>query len=398
MFVLPRIRGVIVPVSERSRRILRTPFCPMRIAIGIVKLLPVGGLEKDCLAVAQLLRARCHSVDIFTTTYDRNEPKPPGLRILTSRALRNHVRDWKFGRNFQKITREGFDVVVGFNKLPGLDVLYCADPCVADRQLAMPLNWMPRHKTRIGLERVCFAEPGVTEIALLTTACADSYRRNWGTERRRIRVLRPSLEARRCRAELRTDGTRARVRETLGLSEQNMVCLWVGTQPGIKGLDRVLEALVKHRDAVLLVVGPTLSKMKPYQNWAKRAGIAGRIKWLGYRTDVSELMASADVLVHPARLETTGNVILEALATGLPVIVSEVCGFAEHVARAAAGVVIPEPFQHGDFCAAVESANSAQLRRKWSASAVEYIKNFEDGDGIAEFVDLIEKVAERRRA
>lgn len=370
----------------------------MRIAIGIVKLFPAGGLERDCLAVAELLRSRCHSVDIFTTTYDRNEPKPPGLRILTFRAWRNHVRDWKFGRNFQKATRKGFDVVVGFNKLPGLDVLYCADPCVADRQLAMPLTWMPRHKTRLGLERACFAEPGVTEIALLTTASANSYRRNWGTERRRIKILRPSLDARRCRAELRTDGTRARVRETLGLSEQSTVWLWVGTQPGTKGLDRVLEALAKDREAVLLVVGPTLTKMKPFQRWAQRAGVAGQIRWLGYRADVPEIMASADVLVHPARLETTGNVILEALATGLPVIVSEVCGFAEHVARAAAGVVVPEPFQHVDFCVALERANSAELRHKWSASAVEYIQNFEDGDGLAEFVDLIEKVGEVRRA
>ena len=74
------------------------------------------------------------------------------------------------------------------------------------------------------------------------------------------------------------------------------------------------------------------------------AACADRVRLLGVREDIPELMAAADLLVHPARTETTGTVILEAIVNGLPVIASAVCGYAEHVARADAGAVLPEPF------------------------------------------------------
>ena len=84
------------------------------------------------------------------------------------------------------------------------------------------------------------------------------------------------------------------------------------------------------------------------------------------------LGAAADLLVHPARIETTGTVILEALVNGLPVVASGVCGYAEHVGQANAGAVLPEPFSQSVFIAKLREAQDASLRAQWSANAARY--------------------------
>ncbi len=62
------------------------------------------------------------------------------------------------------------------------------------------------------------------------------------------------------------------------------------------------------------------------------------------RNDVSELMAAADLLLHPAYQEAAGIVLLEAITAGLPVLTTAVCGYAHYIADANCGTVIAEPF------------------------------------------------------
>ena len=105
---------------------------------------------------------------------------------------------------------------------------------------------------------------------------------------------------------------------------------------------------------------------------AGKFGVGDRVRLLGVREDIPQLMAAADLLVHPARSETTGTVILEALVNGLPVVASAVCGYAEHVTRAGAGAVLPEPFSQSAFIAKLREAQDAGLREQWSANAARY--------------------------
>ena len=70
-------------------------------------------------------------------------------------------------------------------------------------------------------------------------------------------------------------------------------------------------------------------------------------------------MAAADLLVHPARHDTTGTVILEAIVNGLPVVTTSICGYPQHVDAAEAGIVINEPFGYNAFAAALSAAADA---------------------------------------
>ena len=66
-----------------------------------------------------------------------------------------------------------------------------------------------------------------------------------------------------------------------------------------------------------------------------------KVQFLGPVKALREIYAEATLLVHPARKEAGGLVLLEALSQGLPVIASEECGYAQYVAEAKAGEIVP---------------------------------------------------------
>jgi UDP-glucose:(heptosyl)LPS alpha-1,3-glucosyltransferase len=100
-------------------------------------------------------------------------------------------------------------------------------------------------------------------------------------------------------------------------------------------------------------------------------------------------MAGADLLVHPARHDTTGTVILEAVVNGLPVITTSVCGYAQHVDAAESGIVISEPFGYKAFFAALSVAEDAARRSRWSVSAEQYGEQPFLYDGRARAAEII---------
>jgi UDP-glucose:(heptosyl)LPS alpha-1,3-glucosyltransferase len=369
----------------------------VNIAIGIVRLFASGGLQRDCLALHDILRARGHQVRLFTARCDL----PDGDRdvvLLPARGLTNHGRDLSFARAFRAATRRGFDLVLGCNMLLGLDVLYCADRLVGARGLPAWRRWLPRYRSRLALERACFSAESTTRGLVLSHAAAEAARVQWQTPDARLTVLPPTVSAGRIRPQLRSGVERGRKRAELGLAESDLALLWVAAQPKTKGLDRALAALAVTPDARLLIAGLGADERKsaPYARQAARLGVAARVDWLGMREDIPELMAAADLLVHPARYDTTGQVILEAVANGLPVIATAACGFAEHVAAADAGLVLPEPFEAGDLAAALRRARPRSQRDAWSRNALQYASGRNFTSGLAHAADLVERIAAAR--
>jgi UDP-glucose:(heptosyl)LPS alpha-1,3-glucosyltransferase len=109
-------------------------------------------------------------------------------------------------------------------------------------------------------------------------------------------------------------------------------------------------------------------------------------------------MAAADVLVHPSRLDVTGQVILEAIVNGLPAIVTGLCGFAEHVARSGAGIVLPEPFTQAGLEAALVRLRNTALADTMSRAGIHYGQQTAPVSGLEQAADVIEAQTARRRA
>lgn len=120
-------------------------------------------------------------------------------------------------------------------------------------------------------------------------------------------------------------------RRSLGLPEGPLLLFAGDLKTPRKNLETLLRALARTELGTLLVAGdPTGSA---YPRLAESLGIAGRVRFLGYRRDVAELMRAADLFVFPSRYEACSLVLLEAAASGLPVIAARTTGGVELLSR-----------------------------------------------------------------
>jgi UDP-glucose:(heptosyl)LPS alpha-1,3-glucosyltransferase len=295
----------------------------MHFAFAIMNLFPGGGLQRDCVDIAHRVRQRGHAVTIFTSRNAGGIAEDLSVRILPVDGYTNHGRQRLFSDAFATTAAGRFDLLVGFDKLDGLDLLYCSDRSMRARAAKHPLlHLLPRYRGYMSLEKACFAPQRTTEILLLAESQLDEYWNAWRTEPNRLVMLPPTLVPARRKPEYRVNGVRAEWRKRLGLRPDDWVWIATCVQPITKGTDRSVRALRHFPDARLLVVGLDERDVKSAKTrqLAAGLGVADRIKWLGHREDVPELMAAADVFLHPARYDTTGTVILEAIVNGLPVI------------------------------------------------------------------------------
>ncbi len=113
-----------------------------------------------------------------------------------------------------------------------------------------------------------------------------------------------------------------------------------------KGFDLLLEALAETRNVTLWIAGdgPLRSNL---ERLASRLGIAGRVRFLGWREDVPHLLAEADLLVCPSLHEPLGNVVIEAWSAGLPVVATASDGPAALIQDGESGVLVPLPGSRG---------------------------------------------------
>jgi UDP-glucose:(heptosyl)LPS alpha-1,3-glucosyltransferase len=375
----------------------------MKLALVLFQYFPFGGLQRDCLKVAQRCAARGHDVTIFTRAWQGDRPTGLRVELLESRRWSNIARDRAFARNVTHALADGsFDGVIGFNKLPGLDVYYGADPCyVAKVRRLKPAwyRWTPRYRHFATMEEAVFARGRHTHALMLTEEEIPRYEEVYGTERERFHVLPPGIERRTFTAEQKSDA-RGRFRREHGWSAEEKLLLLVGSGFRVKGLDRAIQSLASlpkdtRAHTRLVVIGQ--SHPAEFASQAKRLGVEDRVHFLGGRNDVFDWMLAADLLVHPARSESAGMILLEALTAGLPVLVTDACGYAFHIQRAKAGRVLASPFGQEHCDAAVREMLTSSQRSEWSTNGVSYAAREDLYSCHDRAVEWIEKLLAARR-
>ena len=119
-------------------------------------------------------------------------------------------------------------------------------------------------------------------------------------------------------------------RTQLGLPVNVTLALFAGDiRTSRKNLDTILYALLQVPNIHLAVVGDV--ETSPFPGLATSLGLEKRVHFLGYRQDMAAIMRSADIFVFPSRYEACTLVLLEAMASGLPVITADTTGGAELV-------------------------------------------------------------------
>lgn len=375
----------------------------MKLALTLFHYFPHGGLQRDCLRVAEVLAQRGHAVTLICGTWQGRRPVGLDLRVLGRRGGTNHGADAAFARAALGLARSlGVDAVIGFNRMPGLDICYSAENCFkarATEDRSALYRVMPRYRTYCRLEEAVFGRKSRTELLLLASSQLESYRRHYDFDAGRAHLMPPAI----MRDRIRTSDAaaiRAACRSELALPDEQYALLALGSGFRTKGLDRTLRAIAAlpeatRRELQLLVVGR--GKAGAMARLARRLGVGRQVRFLGARDDVPRLLLGADLLVHPARDECTGTVILEAIVAGLPVLSTANCGYSEHVARAGAGVVVKEPFE---LAAMVRDLAGMLDRRRladWSRNGLRYGQGADLYRGTEVAADTIERILRRRQ-
>jgi glycosyltransferase involved in cell wall biosynthesis len=116
-------------------------------------------------------------------------------------------------------------------------------------------------------------------------------------------------------------------RRESGLPEGRLLLFIGDLRTPRKNLDTLLRAMVNVHGATLAVAGST--ERSPYPRLATRLGLEGRVAFLGFRRDVPQLMRAAAIFVFPSRYEACSLVLLEAAASGLPIVAAATAGGVE---------------------------------------------------------------------
>lgn len=351
----------------------------MQLAFCLYKYFPFGGLQRDFLRIALACQARGHGIRVYTLEW--NGYTPEGFEVV-----RVPVKAWSNARRYARMSAwmardlaaRPVDRVIGFNKMPGLDVYYAADPCYEEkaRTLRNTLYRLSgRYRHFAAYERAVFGADSKTQILMISEVQQPFFEQHYGTPKSRFHLLPPGI-ARDRRAPPNAAEIRADFRREFGLADDDFLLLQVGSGFKTKGLDRSLLALAHLPEALrqrtrLIAIGQDAPTQ--FQLQAKTLGIGDRVSILSGRDDIPRFLLGADLLIHPAYNENTGTVLLEAVVAGLPVLTTAVCGYAHYISEAEAGVVLPEPFAQAALDETLAGMlNDGEQRSIWQQNAIKF--------------------------
>ncbi|MFQ3617898.1 MAG: glycosyltransferase family 4 protein [Cyanobacteriota bacterium] len=157
-----------------------------------------------------------------------------------------------------------------------------------------------------------------------------------------------------------------------------------------KNLDTVIRALTQVSGLHLVVAGDL--RGSPYPRLAKDLGVGDRVHFLGYRRDLKDLMKAADLFIFPSRYEACSLVLLEALATGLPVVTAATTGGAE-IVTPDCGVVLPDPNDVDQLAQALRTLIANPERRSQMGLAARRRAEAHTWEGMAQqYLDLFDSL------
>ncbi|MCP9830097.1 glycosyltransferase [Synechococcus sp. JJ3a-Johnson] len=167
-----------------------------------------------------------------------------------------------------------------------------------------------------------------------------------GAPPERARLIYSGLDCNRFAAGDERSARRQAMRSALGLSDDRIALICVANLFSYKGHADLLNALGLLRNRLtsnvdLLLVGRDAGERAALEAQAARLGLSASVRFLGERGDVPDLLAASDIGVLASHEEGFSNAVLEGMAAGLPMVVSDVGGNAEAVTGGECGHVVP---------------------------------------------------------
>jgi len=306
----------MLPPPARNARLKRLR---LRVAILSRKWTTRAGNERQAVELARHLLREGHAVRVLAQKSDGTADDVAqaerlfGIGFAPTPAMVTWVYAAKRAVARMRARNE-IDVVVGFNQTIVQDVFRLGGGTHAAFLEATRDHPDARGGPVLDRIALAFERQRLEATPILIAPCrrvSEELVRHYAIDPSRIRVIINGTDLSR----FSPHGDRAETRRRWGVADEAKVALFVGHNPYLKGLDLAQRA-VERLGITLVYVGraPKPASLPPY------------LVWDGERGDMEKLYRAADLLIAPARFDTFGGVVLEAYASGLPAVASDLIG------------------------------------------------------------------------
>jgi UDP-glucose:(heptosyl)LPS alpha-1,3-glucosyltransferase len=245
------------------------------------------------------------------------------------------------------VSENEFDLVQSHERLSCCDIYRAGDGVHREwltqrsrvlssfRALTMRAN--PYHRYILRAEKAMFESEQLRAVICNSKMVRDELLGYFDIPDHKLHVIYSGVDTEHFHP--RAKNHRSEVRTRLGISNEQPVFLFVGSGFERKGAGRVVSALKKlPEQAIALIIGDDKHRVR-YEKQASDLGLEQQIRFLGKKSDVLPYYGAADAFVLPTLYDPFPNVILEAMASGLPIITSTKSGGSEFIQAGENGFV-----------------------------------------------------------
>lgn len=237
-----------------------------------------------------------------------------------------------------------------------------------------------------------FSMRSVARFQALSEAVARSWIETVGIPPGRVVVIPRGIDLARFAVPDR-DQSRRELLHSLGLADDAFVVLNIGRQVPQKGQIYAVRALPhlleKVPTAVLLSAGTAGPMSDRLRKEADELGVAGRVVWLGVRSDIPQLLSAADAFVFPSLYEGLGVSLLEAMAAGVACVTTDKAPMTEVVTDGENGMLVKPQDPQALALALSEVALNDSLRKTLGETARRHIADSFSSESTAERIEAL---------
>jgi UDP-glucose:(heptosyl)LPS alpha-1,3-glucosyltransferase len=310
---------------------------------------PFGGAERFVENALTALEQANVELTVITRRWPQNASANIRRQVVNPFHIGSWWRDAAFARAVcAALEKESFDLVQSHERIACCDVYRAGDGVHAEwlaqrarvsgfmKRLSVTIN--PHHHYLLDAERRLFTSERLKAVICNSDMVKRQIAERFGTAPGKLRVIRNAVDAGKFNPELR-GALRAPTRKAIRCRKAAPLFLFVGSGFERKGVVAFLMALAELPDDARGVVVGADKRLFAFQAYADQLGLTDRVWFTGGVEDVQPWYAAADVFVLPTLYDPLPNAVLEAMASGLPVITTPSCGAAELITEGQEGFV-----------------------------------------------------------
>jgi UDP-glucose:(heptosyl)LPS alpha-1,3-glucosyltransferase len=333
-----------------------------------------GGVERVAWDLLNHLGRRPGTVSFYG---QHIEPHPGGtvrLAKLEPARVPAALRPVAFRRAAARaIAADPPDLLVSFGATcPPGDVLWVQSVHRAWLAQSRTITWrgrslsartryvLARHQVLLELERQYFTRSNPRHVLCTSQREVDALSHCYSVPRELMTVVPNGYDPGQFSPERRS-ALRPAVRQAMGVDDGDLVLLFVANELHRKGFGQTLEAVARLHDRRVHVALVGRRPPTDYAEVIQRLGLGEQVQYHGPTDDVGRWHAGADLLVLPSQYEPFGIVIVEALASGLPVVTTRLAGASVAVEHGVTGWLQDDPYDVDELTALLRAALDADL-------------------------------------